>query len=72
MTINGQYATHAPVLCVRARLSAEGLRGDELVLRWLVSHVAMPATAPAIHAAAEALAQGLPVDPAAVDRRVPA
>jgi AcrR family transcriptional regulator len=56
---------------VRARLAAEGLAGDELVLRWLVSHLAMPAHAPAIRAAAEALARGLPVDPA-VDRRVPA
>jgi AcrR family transcriptional regulator len=56
---------------VRARLAAEGLAGDELVLRWLVSHLAMPAPAPAIRAAAEALVHGLPADPVA-DRRVPA
>lgn len=56
---------------VRARLAADGLAGEELVLRWLVSHLAMPATAPAIRAAAEAVARGLPAD-ASLDRRVPA
>jgi AcrR family transcriptional regulator len=62
---------HAAEEVVRARLAVEGLAGDELVLRWLVSHLAMPATAPALRAAAEALARGLPADPAA-ERKVPA
>jgi AcrR family transcriptional regulator len=56
---------------VRARLAAEGRSGDDLVLRWLGSHLAAPASPPAIRAAAEALARGLPADPAA-DRKVPA
>ena len=45
---------------VRTRLAAEGMSGDDLVLRWLASHLAMPASVPAIRAAAEALARGLP------------
>ncbi len=56
---------------VRSRLAAAGLSGDDLVLRWLGSHLAAPATPPAIRTAAEALARGLPPDPAA-DRKVPA
>jgi AcrR family transcriptional regulator len=56
---------------VRARLAAEGLAGDDLVLRWLASHLAAPASPTAIRAAAEALARGLSPDPAA-DRKVPA
>jgi AcrR family transcriptional regulator len=54
---------------VRARLAADGLAGDDLVLRWLGSHLATPAAPPAIRTAAEALARGLPTDPAATDRR---
>jgi len=54
---------------VRARLAVDGLAGDDLVLRWLGSHLATPATPPSIRTAAEALARGLPPDPAATDRR---
>jgi AcrR family transcriptional regulator len=53
---------------VRTRLAAEGLAGDDLVLRWLASHLAMPANPPAIRTAAESLARGLPADPAAAER----
>ena len=49
---------------VRSRLAAGGLAGDDLVLRWLASHLAMPAPSLAIRIAAEALARGLPPDPA--------
>lgn len=54
---------------VRARLAADGLAGDDLVLRWLGSHLATPAPGPSIRTAAEALVRGLPADPAATDRR---
>ena len=54
---------------VRDRLAVDGLAGGDLVLRWLASHLATPATGPAIRTAAEALARGLPADPAAADRR---
>lgn len=47
---------------VRDRLAADGLGGDDLVLRWLASHLAAPASAPVIRCAAEALARGLPAD----------
>ncbi len=60
---------------VRARLAAAGLAGDDLVLRWLASHLAVPATGPAARTAAEALARGLPAtaEPAdRLDRRVSA
>jgi len=53
---------------VRARLAADGLAGDDLVLRWLASHLAAPATPPAIRTAAESLARGLPGDPARTER----
>ncbi len=53
---------------VRARLAADGLAGDDLVLRWLASHLAAPATPPAIRTAAETLARGLPGDPARTER----
>jgi AcrR family transcriptional regulator len=49
---------------VRVRLAADGRAGDDLVLRWLASHLATPATPPSIRASAETLARGLPVDPA--------
>ena len=45
---------------VRGRLAADGLAGDDLVLRWLASHLARPAPSPAIRTAAESLARGLP------------
>lgn len=54
---------------VRARLATDGLAGDDLVLRWLASHLATPATPPSIRTSAEALARGLPPDPATADRR---
>lgn len=54
---------------VRARLAADGLAGDDLVLRWLGSHLATPAPGPSIRTSAEALVRGLPADPAAADRR---
>jgi AcrR family transcriptional regulator len=57
---------------VRARLAVAGLAGDDLVLRWLASHLAMPAPAPAARVAAEALARGLPADPTAETRRATA
>lgn len=57
---------------VRARLATEGLAGDDLVLRWLASHLAMPAPAPAARTAAASLARGLPADPAAETRRASA
>ena len=57
---------------VRARLAAEGLAGDDLVLRWLASHLAMPAPASAARTAAETLARGLSADPAAETRRATA
>jgi AcrR family transcriptional regulator len=50
---------------VRSRLEADGLAGDDLVLRWLASHLATPATTPAIRTAAESLARGLPTHPTA-------
>jgi AcrR family transcriptional regulator len=53
---------------VRARLAADGLAGDDLVLRWLSSHLAAPATPPAIRTAAESLARGLPTHPTATER----
>jgi len=53
---------------VRARLAADGLAGDDLVLRWLASHLAAPATPSAIRTAAESLARGLPGDPARTER----
>jgi len=53
---------------VRARLAADGLAGDDVVLRWLASHLAMPASPPAVRAAAETLAGGLPADPATAER----
>ena len=43
--------------------------GDDLVLRWLGSHLATPAPGPSIRTSAEALVRGLPADPAAADRR---
>jgi AcrR family transcriptional regulator len=49
---------------VRSRLATDGLAGDDLVLRWLASHLATPANAPAIRTAAESLARGLPAAPA--------
>lgn len=54
---------------VRARLAVDGLAGDDLVLRWLTSHLATPAPGPSIRTSAEALTRGLPADPAATDRR---
>jgi AcrR family transcriptional regulator len=45
---------------VRDRLAADGLAGDDLVLRWLGSHLATPAPGPAIRTAAESLVRGLP------------
>ena len=56
---------------VRTRLAAAGLAGEDLVLRWLGSYLATPASPPAIRSAAEAVARGLPPAPAA-DRKVPA
>jgi AcrR family transcriptional regulator len=53
---------------VRARLGADGRAGDDLVLRWLASHLSTPATPPSIRTSAETLARGLPVDPAATER----
>jgi AcrR family transcriptional regulator len=53
---------------VRSRLASDGLAGDDLVLRWLASHLATPATTPSIRTAAETLARGLPTDPAAAER----
>jgi AcrR family transcriptional regulator len=55
---------------IRTRLGAEGLVGDDLVLRWLTSHLASPASAPAIRAAAETLARALPADRASTERAV--
>jgi AcrR family transcriptional regulator len=55
---------------VRARLAADGRAGDDLVLRWLASHLATPATPPSIRTSAETLARGLPADPAATERAV--
>jgi AcrR family transcriptional regulator len=55
---------------VRARLAADGRAGDDLVLRWLASHLATPATPPSIRTSAETLARGLPADPAAAERAV--
>ncbi|HYT09684.1 MAG TPA: helix-turn-helix domain-containing protein [Mycobacteriales bacterium] len=54
---------------VRARLAADGLAGDDLVLRWLASHLADPGRPAAIRSAAEALARGLSTDPAAGTER---
>ena len=53
---------------VRARLAADGLAGEDLVLRWLASHLAAPGSPPAIRTAAETLARGLPADAASTER----
>lgn len=53
---------------VRERLAADGLAGDDLVLRWLGSHLATPATSPSIRTSAETLARGLPAAPTATER----
>ena len=45
---------------VRRQLAAAGVAGDDLVLRWLASHLAAPAEPDAARAAAESLARGLP------------
>ena len=45
---------------VRRTLDAAGVTGDDLVLRWLASHLAAPAEPDAIRSAAECLARGLP------------
>ncbi|HST63597.1 MAG TPA: helix-turn-helix domain-containing protein [Mycobacteriales bacterium] len=55
---------------VRSRLAADGLAGDDLVLRWLASHLATPAATPSSRTAAETLARGLPVAPTATERAV--
>jgi AcrR family transcriptional regulator len=44
---------------VRARLAAEGMAGDDLVLRWLASHLVSPARPATIRIDAEAIARGL-------------
>jgi AcrR family transcriptional regulator len=45
---------------VRLQLAAAGVAGDDLVLRWLASHLAAPAEPDAIRDAAECLASALP------------
>jgi AcrR family transcriptional regulator len=45
---------------VRRQLAAVGVAGDDLVLRWLASHLAAPAEPDAIRVAAECLSRGLP------------
>ena len=50
----------AAVEAVEARLAAEGRAGSDLVLRWLVSHLATPGQPGPTRASAEALARGLP------------
>jgi AcrR family transcriptional regulator len=48
---------------VRDRLAADGLGGDDLVLRWLSSFVATPGQVGQIRADADALVRGLPAAP---------
>ena len=45
---------------VRGQLAAAGVGGEDVVLRWLASHLATPAGPDAIRAAAECLTRGLP------------
>ena len=45
---------------VRRQLGAAGVAGDDLVLRWLASHLAAPAEPDAVRTAAECLSRGLP------------
>jgi AcrR family transcriptional regulator len=45
---------------VHRHLAAAGVAGDDLVLRWLASHLAAPAQPDAIRAAADCLSRALP------------
>lgn len=49
---------------VRRHLGAAGAIGDDLVLRWLASHLATPAEPDAIRGAADCLSRSLPSGPA--------